>query len=276
MSHAVVVTSAWAAARLAGRIGATPVVVAEPGTDPAPGDADVDRVLSAGGGHLLCLAAVTPRKGQRVLAAALARLDAADAVVGPGRGAVAGPGRVGGARRRRGLTAPLAGRVDVTGPATGAALEAHWRWADLLVVPSLVETYGMVVTEALARGVPALVTTGSALPATLGRTGSGPPGLLVPPATSPRWPRPSTGGSPTRRCVATSRPGRGSGRCTCPGGRRPPRRSPPPFGHRTPPGPAECEPRARRAGVSRTWLTPGRCGAGTEGDGAPWGRCRSA
>lgn len=181
---AVVVTSAWAAARLAGRTGATPVVVAEPGTDPAPGDAAVDRALPAGGGHLLCLAAVTPRKGQRVLAAALARLDAAT----PWSARVVGPWRdpaESAALAADVASAPLAGRVDVTGPATGAALEAHWRWADLLVVPSLVETYGMVVTEALARGVPALVTTGSALPATLGRTGSGPPGLLVPPGDVP-------------------------------------------------------------------------------------------
>ena len=177
---AVVVTSAWAAARLAGRTGATRVVVAEPGTDPAPGGTDVDRVLSAAGGHLLCLAAVTPRKGQRLLVAALARLDVAT----PWSARVVGPWRdpaEAAALAADVAAAPLAGRVEIVGPATGAALEAHWRWADLLVVPSLVETYGMVVTEALARGVPAVVTTGSALPATLGRTATGPPGLLVPP-----------------------------------------------------------------------------------------------
>jgi glycosyltransferase involved in cell wall biosynthesis len=58
--------------------------------------------------------------------------------------------------------------------------------ADLLVLPSRGETYGMVVTEALARGVPVLATAAGGLPEALGRTpAGGVPGLLVPPDDSP-------------------------------------------------------------------------------------------
>ena len=54
--------------------------------------------------------------------------------------------------------------------------------ADLLVLPSRGETYGMVVTEALARGVPVLATAVGGVPEALGRVDRRRlPGLLVPP-----------------------------------------------------------------------------------------------
>ena len=43
----------------------------------------------------------------------------------------------------------------------GEALDQKWDAADLLVLPSRVETYGLVVTEALARGIPAVVSAGT-------------------------------------------------------------------------------------------------------------------
>ena len=47
---------------------------------------------------------------------------------------------------------------------------------------SQTETYGMVVTEALARGIPVLATATGALPDTLGHAPDGSrPGLLVDP-----------------------------------------------------------------------------------------------
>jgi glycosyltransferase involved in cell wall biosynthesis len=52
----------------------------------------------------------------------------------------------------------------------------------VLVLASRAETYGMVVTEALAHGLPAVLTRVGGLPEALGgdeRTGR--PGLLVPP-----------------------------------------------------------------------------------------------
>jgi glycosyltransferase involved in cell wall biosynthesis len=57
----------------------------------------------------------------------------------------------------------------------------EYREADLLVVPSRSETYGMVVTEALAAGLPVLATTVGGIPEAVGRTARGVPALLVPP-----------------------------------------------------------------------------------------------
>ena len=55
----------------------------------------------------------------------------------------------------------LTDRVAVTGPLVGAELAAEWFATDLLVHPSWSETYGIVVLEALAHGVPAVVVSGT-------------------------------------------------------------------------------------------------------------------
>ncbi|MGJ7440747.1 glycosyltransferase family 4 protein [Aquipuribacter sp. MA13-6] len=178
----VVVPSRWAAGWLEDHRLRRPPVVATPGTTPAPSYPDATLT----GAHLLCLGAVSPRKGQRRLLEALDGLDLTMApdtdlgwelrLVGPHPQ----PDEVGRLRSRV-EAAGLGTRVVLTGPLVGEALEEQWRWADLLVVPSAVETFGMVVTEALARGRPVLATTGSALPEALGTTPTGPPGLLVAP-----------------------------------------------------------------------------------------------
>jgi glycosyltransferase involved in cell wall biosynthesis len=77
---------------------------------------------------------------------------------------------------------PGGGRVRFVGTRTGAELEATYAAADLLVLPSRAETYGMVVTEALARGVPVLATAVDGVPEALGAAPDGSvPGVLVPP-----------------------------------------------------------------------------------------------
>jgi glycosyltransferase involved in cell wall biosynthesis len=74
------------------------------------------------------------------------------------------------------------GRVRFVGTRTGAELEATYAAADLLVLPSRAETYGMVVTEALARGVPVLATAVDGVREALGAAPDGSvPGVLVPP-----------------------------------------------------------------------------------------------
>src|SRR5262249_30463035 len=76
----------------------------------------------------------------------------------------------------------LGDRVNFAAPRPGAALAAAYAAADLLVLPSRGETYGMVVTEALARGIPVLATAANGLPESLGRAPDGSlPGLLVRP-----------------------------------------------------------------------------------------------
>ena len=68
-----------------------------------------------------------------------------------------------------------------TGPQAGADLARSYRAADVLVLPSRAETYGMVVTEALARGLPVIAAAVGGVPEALGHGADGVrPGLLVP------------------------------------------------------------------------------------------------
>jgi glycosyltransferase involved in cell wall biosynthesis len=173
----VVTTSRWTAHRLAEvhRLPADRVHVVPPGVDPAP--------LAAGGdgSRLLCVGALTPTKGHDVLVRALAHL--ADLpwtcrLVGPAARAPQQEALVRSLAEEHGLD----GRVELVGARTGADLDAEYAAADLLVQPSRRESYGMVVTEALARGIPALATSVGGVPDALGRAPDGAlPGLLVPP-----------------------------------------------------------------------------------------------
>ena len=54
----------------------------------------------------------------------------------------------------------LGERVVIAGPLFGEAKEAAYRNADLFVLPSYSENFGIVVAEALGFGVPVLTTTG--------------------------------------------------------------------------------------------------------------------
>jgi glycosyltransferase involved in cell wall biosynthesis len=72
--------------------------------------------------------------------------------------------------------------VRFAGPRMGAALDRSYESADLLVLPSRGETYGMVVTEALAHGLPVVAADVGGVAETLGHGTEGArPGLLVPP-----------------------------------------------------------------------------------------------
>ncbi len=89
---------------------------------------------------------------------------------------------------RREPPSPRAGRADSAtacpfpGPRTGADLDRSYAAADLLVLASRAETYGMVVTEALARGLPVVAADVGGVTEALGHGADGTrPGLLVPP-----------------------------------------------------------------------------------------------
>ena len=60
--------------------------------------------------------------------------------------------------RRRCNDAGLDERVHFAGPCTGAELDRSYAAADLVMLASRAEAYGMVVSEALARGLPVLAT----------------------------------------------------------------------------------------------------------------------
>ena len=177
----VVTTSSWTRDQLLLRYPLPPdkVHVAQPGVDPAGLASGTDR-----GGELLCVAAVTAHKGHDVLLAALAA--SADL---PWRCRCVGtldrePAFVQGLRHRAGQTG-IADRVCFAGLRTGIDLADAYAAADVLVLASHAETYGMVVTEALARGLPVITTAVGGLPEALGHTRDGcRPGLLVPPGDS--------------------------------------------------------------------------------------------
>jgi glycosyltransferase involved in cell wall biosynthesis len=76
----------------------------------------------------------------------------------------------------------LGDRVCFAGPRTGADLDRSYATADVLVLASRAETYGMVVSEALARGLPVVAADVGGLTEALGHGAGGiRPGLLVPP-----------------------------------------------------------------------------------------------
>jgi glycosyltransferase involved in cell wall biosynthesis len=169
---AVVTTSCWTREWLVDsyRLPVDRIHVAEPGAeigDLAPG--------TPSGGSLVCVGAVTPTKGHDLLVDALAEIqDLEWCCVCVGSLDIE-PDYAAGLRRH-------GERLVFTGPLTGTDLDDVYAGADLLVSASRAETYGMVTTEALARGLPVLATDVGGVSEALGRTEEGElPGVLVAP-----------------------------------------------------------------------------------------------
>jgi glycosyltransferase involved in cell wall biosynthesis len=159
----VIATSASTASLLSQVFGvpAARLSIAEPGTDPAaraPRIGDPPRLLAVG--------AVVPRKGYDLLVGALAglahlpwsltiagALDRDAETVERLRADIAAHG--------------LTGRVALAGAVDAAGLDRLYVTADISVIASLHEGYGMAAAEAMARGLPLVASTGGALAATI-------------------------------------------------------------------------------------------------------------
>jgi glycosyltransferase involved in cell wall biosynthesis len=140
------------------------VIVVQPGT--ARGTAP--RRRGAGRRRLIAVATLTPRKGQLLLIGALAglrrlawRLDC----IGSCERDRAYAARVRAAVVRHRLSA----RVRLVGEVPPGRLSWHYRRADLFVLPSYHEGYGMAFAEAIAYGLPVIGTTAGAIPRTVPR-----------------------------------------------------------------------------------------------------------
>jgi len=146
--------------------------VVPPGTDPAP--------IAQGSGSeelaLLCAASLTPRKGHAVLFRALAQLKHL-----PWRLRCAGSDALDSATAAQLRTLigelGLTNRIEWLGELDADALAVRYQQADVFVLPSWYEGYGMVLAEALARGLPIISTTAGAIPDTVPADA----GLLIPP-----------------------------------------------------------------------------------------------
>jgi glycosyltransferase involved in cell wall biosynthesis len=168
----------------------TRIYVVEPGTDPAP----LTMPRAAGGPlRLLSVGTITPRKGHLVLVEALGeltgldwRLDCAGSLERDPRTAMA--------LRKRIAALGLGTRVRLLGELPPSALRGLYARADLFVLASLFEGYGMAYAEALARGLPVLGTTGGAIADTVPTDA----GILV---------------QPPMPCLPISRVRAGPGRC---------------------------------------------------------------
>ena len=140
------------------------VTIAEPGTDPAQRATGTGAPL-----QILSVGAVLPRKGYHLLVEALAPLTHID-----WRLTIAGAldrhsDAV--ATLQKAIQANgLEDRVTLAGKVVPATLERYYESADLFVSASLFEGYGMVLAEAMARGLPMVIAAGGAAAETAGES----------------------------------------------------------------------------------------------------------
>jgi glycosyltransferase involved in cell wall biosynthesis len=162
LARRIIVTSASTASLLAAEyaVPAALITVVHPGVDRA---AAVPRDSGGETVELLAVGSIVPRKGYDVLIAALASL-----VDRPWRLVIAGD------RERSPDTTQkldaeiqrlgLASRVMTIGAVSPERLATLYVSADLFVLPSHFEGYGMAYTEAIAHGLPVIGTTAGAIP----------------------------------------------------------------------------------------------------------------
>ncbi len=165
LAHAAVaVVTGAAAIGLMTALGLTAprLFLVEPGTNAAP--------LAAGSGsaivHLLTVASVHAGKGHETLIAALAGVPARDWHLTCAGSLTRDPATV--ARVRAAIAHHgLGDHIDLVGELDAHATGDAYHAADVFVLATRQETYGMAVAEALARGLPVIGTATGAIPSLL-------------------------------------------------------------------------------------------------------------
>jgi glycosyltransferase involved in cell wall biosynthesis len=156
---AVVVTSEATSERLAAEFGVAQerIRVVVPGTADASRSAPHERAAC----EILSVGTLVPRKGHDVLIRALSRLGDLDwrlTIVGDAKRNPEHAAALNALVKDLRLEA----RVSLVGEAPPAALEQLWQNADFFALATYYEGYGMVIAEALKRGLPVAVTAGGA------------------------------------------------------------------------------------------------------------------
>ena len=172
-AHHAVVTSPMTARILVADYGVASdrLTVARPGIDrvtPRPRSAGRDVAL-------LAVGSVVPGKGYDTLIDALGRFRALPwrlLIVGNRKGNLDTTTALDAQIARLGLS----GRVRFAGALAPDQVAAQYQAADVFVLPSRFETYGMVYAEAMANGLPIVATTAGAIPDTVPASA----GVLVP------------------------------------------------------------------------------------------------
>jgi len=161
----VVVTSRGTAATLA-RYDVEPnrITVVEPGTDPAP---VAHGSTLTGTVALLTVATLTPRKGYDLLLDALAAVPHDNWRLRCAGSADRDPATAACVRERL-QDRRLADRVALVGDLDASQLAIEYDRADVFVLATRYEGYGMVVAEALARALPVVSTATGAIPDLVG------------------------------------------------------------------------------------------------------------
>ena len=162
LTRRVIVTSPTTAETLVKdfAVPTTKITIAEPGTELAARARGTSNPV-----QLLSVGSVVPRKAHDILVRALALVsgDWRLTIVGPTDRSADAMATLHAAIAE----SALASRIHIAGPAGPEQLNAHYAAADVFVLPSLYEGYGMVLGEAMARGLPIVCTTGGAAAATV-------------------------------------------------------------------------------------------------------------
>jgi glycosyltransferase involved in cell wall biosynthesis len=212
----VITTSQWTARTLASDgVPVGHLRVVEPGVDrrKTRGSSDSRSAAAAAATRdtlrLLCVGTLTPRKGHAVLFEALNELRDRNWHL-TCAGSLLRDAPTVAALQHQIDRLSLRKRISLLGNLDREALERQYARADVFVLPSYLEGYGMALAEAIAFGLPVVSTTAGAIPETVPANAS----VLVAPGDSRALARALAGllDDPARRSTlaANARAARGS------------------------------------------------------------------